>query len=143
LITDVFSLSRVTAEELRWAERPRERFSCVRAASIGPKELAQLGEGLDVGSFEAVLSGFRFLAGESQEPPWVVSIPDVLVDRLHDLGDQDVISICAEWNEALTADAAHSRESLTAYLDRLIGFVNGREGPYALYVSSNEPHQRG
>jgi hypothetical protein len=143
MITAVFSLTHVGAEELRWAQRPRDRYPCVPAHAIGPKELARLGEVLGAGPAEALLAGFRFLAGESQEPPWVVAMPPVLVDQLHDLGDEEIALTVAEWAKVFDdVGKAHSSESLRGYARRLRGFVNQHHGPFALYISADEPQEK-
>jgi hypothetical protein len=144
MITDVFSLAHVGAEELRWAQRPRDRFPCVSARAIGPNDLARLGEVLGAGPAEALLAGFRFLAGESQEPPWVVAMPRDLVDRLNDLRDGEMARPVAQWAKVLDdVGGAHSSESLRSYLRRLLDFVTRYGGPYVLYISADEPQQKG
>lgn len=141
MITDVFSLAETTADELRWADDPRRRWPCLRAHGIGPKELARLGEGLGVGPFEDVLEGFSFLAGESQESPWVVAVPRALSDRLIQLGGAEILPAVARWREALGGRTELSEERLVGYLRDLQCLLSDDDGPFALYISSQEQQQ--
>ena len=135
MITDVYSLADVTAEELRWARKPWQLWPCLRAKDIGPKELARLGEVLDVGPNQDVLAGFSFLAGESQESPWVVALPERLALRLAVSTDDEIMSVAAGWRDALDREVAPSPNDLVGYLRDLVDFLGEHDGPYGLYVT--------
>ena len=137
MTTDVFSLAETTADELRWAEQPRRRWPCLQAAGIGPKELARLGEVLGVGSSAEVLAGFSFLAGESQEPPWVVALPQNLASTLGTVSSDAIETLAAAWDEAPARDPSGSPDRLAAYLRELTEFLERYEGPFVLYISLN------
>ena len=135
MITDVFSLAETTADELRWADEPWRRWPCLRAYGIGPKELARLGEVLGAGRFEDVLGGFSFLAGESQESPWVVAVPAALVDRLVELVSGEIAPAADSWWEALGGQHEPSGQHLAGYLRDLLRFLSDGDGPFALFIS--------
>lgn len=130
--TWVFSLARVTADELRWAEEPWRLHPCHRASSIGPLELAALAEVMGIGDRREVIREFSLLAGESQESPWVVSCPEELMLRIGALGEGEVAAMAVGWAAACgpVADA----NFLVEYLEGLGAFARHSEGPYALYV---------
>jgi len=78
----VLSAATVSADDLRWAADPASLAPSLPVSPCGPIELAALGEALGLGSAAQLLSGFSLLAGESQESPWVISIPEELVQAL-------------------------------------------------------------
>ncbi len=133
--TDVYSLADVTAEELRWARQPWQRWPCLRDEDVGPKELARLGEVLGVGVFNDVLGGFSFLAGESQESPWVVALPERLARRLVEVADDEIMSAAVDWSEALDREIAPPADHLATYLRGMVDFLAKHDGPYVLYVT--------
>lgn len=133
MITDIYSIAEVTPDELRWAREPWKNFPCVRAHSNGPMELSRLGELLGVGSYEEVLAGFTFLAGESQESPWVVAIPEGLVERLTSVDGAAQQWAATRWAGAIDG---HEARGLRIYLERLAEFLGDHEGPVALYIDT-------
>jgi len=139
--TDVFCLAETTADELRWAEEPWRRWRCLRGGEIGPRELARLGEVLGAGRFEDVLGGFSFLAGESQESPWVVAVPAALVDRLVELGSGEIARAADSWWQALGGQHEPSGQHLAVFLRDLLRFLSDGDGPFALVISFQKPQQ--
>jgi hypothetical protein len=132
--TDVFSLARVSADELRWTEEPWRRHTCHRAASVGPLELARLAEVMGIGDRGEVIREFSLLAGESQESPWVVSFPQEMMSRIGALGEGQAGEIAQRWAAACEPSAGATPEALLEYLTSLGSFARDSEGPYALYV---------
>ncbi len=82
--------------------------------------------------------GFSFLAGESQESPWVVAVPAALVDRLVDLPGGEIAPAADSWREALGGQLEPSGQHLAAYLRDLLRFLSDDDGPFALYISFQE-----
>ena len=132
--TDVFSLARVTADELRWAEEPWRRQPCHRATGIGPLQLARLAELLGIGGHDEFIREFSLLAGEIQETPWVVSFPERLMSRIGALDEGDAGAVAVRWADALDPALGVSPDALRAYLRGLRVFAARSVGPYALYV---------
>jgi hypothetical protein len=133
-VTDLFSLARVTADELRWSEEPWRNSPCFRATRIGPLQLARLAEVLGIGRHGEVLREFSLLAGESQESPWVVSFPQELMSRVGALGEAEAGEVALCWAAAFGPAADATSEALLEYLKGLGKFARTTEGPYALYV---------
>lgn len=132
--TDVFSLAQVTADELRWSEQPWRHHSCYRASSVGPPELARLADALGVGDATEVIREFSLLAGESQESPWVVSLPSELMARISQLSGSDARAVARRWAARCEFASDASAFELRVYLTGLVDFVRRSDGPYALYV---------
>jgi hypothetical protein len=137
VITDVFSLADVPADELRWTEQPWRRWPCLRATDIGPRELARLGEALGLGPYDDVLASFSFLAGESQESPWVVGIPTGLTRRLVELGGAEIECLGARWQDGRDGETGPTAAPGSGYLAELQRFLSRDDGPYALYIEAN------
>ena len=133
MIADVYSVADVGADELRWAESPWQRWPCVRLQDLGPMELARLGEVLGVDTYDEVLAGFAFLAGESQESPWVVAVPQGLVQALASAGSDELRQTADGWNSVLERD---ERASLEGRLERLAEFLTRHESPFGLYIDT-------
>jgi len=130
---DLFSLAEVGVDELRWTERPWRRWPSVDLGDIGPKQLARLAELLGVGSHESVLGGFAFLAGESQESPWVVAVPDGLVQALASAVSDELRATAEGWSTVIERDDA---ASLRSRLERIGRFFRRHEGPFSLYIDT-------
>ena len=131
MIADVYSVADVGADELRWAESPWQRWPCVRLQDLGPMELARLGEVLGVDTYDEVLAGFVFLAGESQESPWVVAVPDGLVQALVSAASDELRAMAEGWSTVIERD---ERASLRSRLERLSEFLTRHESPFGLYI---------
>jgi hypothetical protein len=130
----VFSLQHTTARDLRWrADRPEHGPVCFLGA-IGPSELACLGEVLGLGDADSIRSGFSLLVGESQESPWVVSLPEGLGAAVACVEDDRVADVAAGWS----AHAALSRDVLpaapSAVVARLARFLRSTAGPWVLLI---------
>ena len=66
VVTYLFSLADISADDLRWANEPWTSHPACPAYSLGPRELASLGEVLDVDTYERLIGGFTLIAGEIQ-----------------------------------------------------------------------------
>lgn len=132
MITDVFSLAGTSADELRWAGSPRRLRPHFAARDIGPRELARLAGLLDIESPATLAGGFSLLAGESQQSPWVVSVPDVIVEGIAVLAEQEIEPLANRW--AHPESQGSSPVVLADYLRGLSRFLGQHEGPFALYI---------
>ena len=130
MITDVHSLTDRSADELRWAEGPRDRWPCVCADGVGPKELARLAEVLGVGPYEEILAGFSFLAGERQESPWVVRFPEELATALAALSPEAAGQASAAWAQLLVPMGVDAAGVLTGLVD-----LASEPGELLLYIT--------
>jgi hypothetical protein len=132
--TDVYSLARVTADDLRWAEEPWRNLACHRATEIGPLQLAQLAELLGIGTHREMIRDFSLLAGESQEGPWVVSLPSELMSRVGELTGAEARDVALRWSVACQPSTGGTPGTLFEYLDGLGAFARDNVEPYALYI---------
>lgn len=128
------SLTDGTADELRWTERATTVWPCVGIGELGPRELSRLGPPLGIGSAAQLLTGFTLLAGESQESPWVISVPQDLARALAAVDGALIEPLAAAM--ALDAEDAGARPAsrLVEQLDRVVGFLREHAGPFALHV---------
>ncbi len=130
LRTFLCSLADITADDLRYSRTtgPRPRLEITPA---GPPELALLGRLLGAGDDQAILRGFRLLAGESQEPPWVIGVPEELRDLLASIGENALPRLADAWATALQAEPTSTLDILRGIRDLA---VTG-PGPLALHVT--------
>ena len=80
------------------------------------------------------MGGFSLLAGESQQGPWVVSIPADLVAAIAALEESQLAALADRWarpDELANATTAGAR---AAYVRELGRFLRAHEGPFALYI---------
>jgi hypothetical protein len=131
----LFSLEDVSADDLRWAKEPWDAHPCCPAFSIRPQELARLGEILDAGTYEDLLGGFSLVAGESQEPPWVVSLPPALVAALRTIAPDDSHSFAARWGLIDEVIENQPVENLVQFLDRMVDFLGYGRDPIVLFIA--------
>lgn len=127
----LFSLGDVGADDLRWAPDATDRWPCCELLGIGPRELAVLGEQLGLGGAEELLGRGSLLAGESFEPPWVVSVPEPLRLALEGLTELATVAVAARWSESLPGAAIPDPPRTLA---ALAAFARVTEGPWALRV---------
>jgi len=134
MITDVFSLAGISADELRWCDDPGSRFPHLSAHDVGPQPLARLAGLLGIGSAAPLVGGFSLLAGEIQQSPWVVSIPPDLVEAVAALDDDEIEPLANRWRYPDELGAALPPAVLADYLRGLSRFLRGHEGPFVLYI---------
>jgi len=104
--------------------------------SIKPLDLAHLGEVLGLGSHDSILGEFSLLAGESQEAPWVVSLPPELVFALRNIGRGDWESVAARWGQVDEVGEEYTPNDLLRFLGRAAGFLEEAGDPVVLYVTT-------
>jgi hypothetical protein len=129
-------LKEVSADDLRWAKEPWSRYQSCSAYSIRPQELAHAGELLGLGTHEELLRGFSLIAGESQEPPWVVSLPATLVAALRAVGPDETESLAARWGLVDEVGGVQPVESLIRFLAEVVGFLENNSDPIVLYITT-------
>lgn len=132
--TDVFSIAGSSAWDLRWSKHPWMSSPHLRARSLGPIQLARLGEVLGIGGYDTVIQGFSLLAGESQESPWVIAFPEELASAVASLGSGEVEGIGTRWAHAEDMPSEVSPEELKTYLEALRSLLVDHAGPFVLYV---------
>ena len=84
-----------------------------------------------------MLAGFPFLAGESQEPPWVVGLPEHLAVRLRAVPPGDIARLATSWREAFDPTNAPSPSELATVLRDLTGFLQRHDPPFALHIGAS------
>lgn len=134
MITDVFSLAGISADELRWCDDPRGRFPHLSAHDVGPQPLARLAGLLGIGDAASLVGGFSLLAGESQQSPWVVSIPPEVAEGVAALDDDEIEPLANRWRHPDELATALPPAMLADYLRGLSRFLRGHEGPFVLYI---------
>jgi len=132
--TDVVSLDGGSAWDLLWSKDRGAALPHLRARSIGPLQLARLGELLGLGEPDTLIRSFSLLAGESQESPWVISIPEALTTAVASLGPEAIEGVASRWAGAEDMSATVSAVALQDYLERLRGLHAGSAGPLVLLV---------
>jgi hypothetical protein len=132
--TDVVSLDSGSARDLLWSTDLGAAMPRLRARSIGPIQLARLGELLGLGDFDTLIRGFSLLAGESQESPWVISIPEALIEAVASLGETERGEVAWRWVRADDMPDVLTPERLQTYLAGLPGLLDSAAGPFVLFV---------
>ena len=132
--TDVVALAGASAWDLLWSKDRGAALPHLRARSIGPIQLARLGEVLGLGDPDTLIRSFSLLAGESQESPWVISIPETLTTAVASLRTEAIEGVASRWAGAEGMPATVSAEALQDYLERLQGLHAGTDGPLVMLV---------
>jgi len=136
VVTYLFSLADATADELRWTKEPWSRLPACPAFSITPKDLAWLGEILGAGGHDELLGGCSLAAGESQEPPWIVSLPAPLVAAVREISGEARLSVAGRWGMVDEVAADVPPGSLVRFLDHAAPFLERASDPIVLYIDS-------
>ncbi len=134
----IFSIAESCADELLWNRRPWATLDHFRGLPIGPMELADLAALLGIGNYERLIGGFSLLAGESQDMPWVISLPLDLVEAVSSLNDHDIAAAARLW--ALRGDmtSRFTNTDLEQYLKGAGLFLSSCPGPHVLLVTAPE-----
>jgi hypothetical protein len=135
VVTYLFSLSDTTADELRWKINPWLELPACPAFSVTPVELSWLGEILGAGPQGSLLKQCSLAAGESQEPPWVVSLPPALVSALRAIVPEESHEVAGRWGLVDEMAGALPLDSLVHFLDAAVEFLEYRADPIVLYVA--------
>ncbi len=136
----IFSISGTSAEDLLWDRRPWQTLPHYRGPAIGPMELAHLAVVLEIGDYEASITGFSLLAGESQETPWVIGLPANLAEAIASLDEHDITGAAGMWMQRGDLGDRFSLDELERYLAGAIEFLRDTSGPYVLRVAAIGPH---
>ena len=134
MITDVYSLAGISAEEIRWSEQQRTRAPHHRAHDVGLQDLGRLAGLLGVGTGSDLVGGFSLLAGESQQGPWVVSIPADLLAAVAALEEDQMDALAARWAHPDELSNVTTAGARAAYVRELWRFLRAHEGPFVLYI---------
>ena len=132
--THIFSLYGTDADEILRHEKRGPELECFRARSIGPRELSRLAEVLDLAGYETAIQYFSLLAGESQEPPWVISIPESLTRKITAMDATEATEVASIWARTSELSGAFHAHDLHTYLDDLRAFMGRNNGPFVLFV---------
>jgi len=139
IMIGIFSLAETPAEDLLWDQLPWNARSHYRGSLIGPTELAHLAVILGIGSFEAIIAGFSLVAGESQDMPWVISLPEDLIEAITVLDDTDIVATARMWAQRHELANRFSVSELEQYLTGAGGFLRDTPGPHVLRVVARDP----
>ncbi len=129
----VFSLQHTTAGDLVWRADGTEHGPACPLGGVGPVELACLGEALGLGDADSIRSGFSLLAGESQESPWVVSLPQDLGAAVACVEDHRVADAATRWAEQIGSPRIAPAD-WKALLGRLARYCRSTAGPWVLLI---------
>ena len=130
----LLSLRDTDADQLRWNPQILQRTPHVECTPIGPPQLAALGEVLSVRSRDDLLSDMRLLAGESQERPWVISVPDELALGASTVQPEQYAFLSHQWRRSPQLSSGFDGVQLQELLSRLLRFLSSTDGPFALLV---------
>lgn len=134
MFTAVFSLDSVDADDLRWHPDRCRQYPHVECTPLSPRELAALAALTCGDTQEALLEKMQLLAGESQESPWVISIPDNLVATICGLKDDHEADLALRWQQSGGSTAQLDVDTLRALIFTLRDFLTVHPGPFALLV---------
>jgi hypothetical protein len=134
LRTHLCSLGETTADELRWS-RGEPGCPCLEITPVGPPALGALGQLLEAGAETEIVGEFRLLAGESQEPPWVLGLPTALTPALAAIEEHDVGRLADAWAATLEPGAALTSADAHRILRDLLRFAGGHPGPLCVLVT--------
>ena len=99
---------------------------------IGMIELCQLGEMLDVASYDQLTDQFNLIGEPRDEGPWPQTIPTELMDRIASITDGEIAGVVPKWLGIEEFGGTATAESLSDYLTRLRAYLDGRAGEYFL-----------
>ena len=134
MLTALYSLEELTADDLRWQREPTDGRPHVTCSPIGPRELALLAELLGCGDHHNLLAHMRLLAGESQESPWVVAIPERVASAIGRIRGGEMAFRSAQWRAASELTSAFETHRLEQLLSEMVRFLQSHEGPFAMLV---------
>jgi hypothetical protein len=99
---------------------------------IGMIELSQLGEILNVDSYDNLMAGLKLVGEPRDDGPWPQTIPEALIKRLATITDEEIAAVVPRWAESEQFRGAATKDSLTDYLKRLRSFLSERSGEFFL-----------
>lgn len=95
-------------------------------------ELSQLGEMLDVDSYDNLMAGLKLVGEPRDDGPWPQTIPEALIKRLATITDDEIAAVVPRWVESEQVRGTSTMDSLTDYLKRLRAFLSERSGEFFL-----------
>lgn len=99
---------------------------------IGMIELSQLGEMLEVDTYDNLMAGLELVGEPRDEGPWPQTIPPALTKRLTTITDDEIAAVVPRWVKLEEFRGAATEDSLTDYLKRLRSFLVERSGEFFL-----------
>lgn len=99
---------------------------------IGMIELCQLGDMLNVDSYDNLMSGFDLVGEPRDEGPWPQTIPSALTTRLATISDDEIADVVPRWATIEEFRGTATVESLADYLTKLRTYLSGRSGDFFL-----------
>lgn len=131
-LTDIVSIADTSVEEIIAAENPYERGAWFYAKRIGEIELSQLGELLDVGTYDGLMDGFRLIGEPLDDGPWPTAIPQSLIERIVDLTNDEARFVAVQWSKSEVFRGGVEPANLAEYITNLRDFLQAQPGPFVL-----------
>lgn len=114
------------------SDEPYDKKRWFLCKGIGMIELSELGEMLDVDSYDNLMAGLELVGEPRDEGPWPQSIPEALTKRLATITDNEIAAVVPRWAESEQFGGTATMDSLTDYLKRLRSFLSERSGEFFL-----------
>lgn len=114
------------------SDEPYDNKRWLLCKGIGMIELSQLGEMLEVDSYDNLMAGLKLVGEPREEGPWPQTIPPALTKRLATITDGEIATVIPRWIELEEFRGTATEDSLTHYLKRLRSFLAERSGPFFL-----------
>lgn len=131
-LADILACPAEELEAILGDENPYDRGAWFMAKNIGMIELCQLGELLQVDSYDSLTGEFNLVGEPLPEGPWPQTVPTALSDKLAKLDDREIAAVCPKWSGIEEFDGATPADVLADYLRRLRAFLQANQGPYFL-----------
>ncbi|MCP4900686.1 MAG: hypothetical protein GY906_27295 [bacterium] len=130
----IVSLADRTAEDILRKGCEQEEHKCFSSGLIGPTEFSRLALLMDVSGMGAIGTGFKLLAGESQEGPWVISFPLELESAMRLMDSRERREVALLWAESEDVAGVEPDGGFEQLLGGIAGFLGAHQSPFALHV---------
>jgi len=131
VLTDLVSLGDRDPQHVLSSDVEAPTF---QSKGIGIVELSQLGELLGAGDSIELSRQFDLIAGEEDEGPWLLTIPEALLSSLQTAMDGTLESVAPKWARIEEFGGHAEVDVLMDYLKGARAFLTENEGPFALSI---------
>jgi hypothetical protein len=131
-LNDILNCSEGELWSILDSDEPYDKKRWFLCKGIGMIELSQLGEMLNVDSYDNLMAGLKLVGEPRDDGPWPQTIPAALTQRLAKITDDEVAAVVPRWVQLEEFRGAATTESLTDYLKRLRSYLSERSGEFFL-----------